>query len=144
MAEISDVKSVTFERFYISADAESMIFEVRSPAGTVGHISIEWSNLMTTKQLMERAAEKCAEARKTLGKSNLYEGKGLTAQLVSGFQVSEIPANHLKVLSLQSPVGFRCDFAIPTNKPDQRGRSMDRAIAEELLLDQNAEARRPH
>ncbi len=29
--------------------------------------------------------------------------------------VSEMPHQHLKVLSLASPTGFRCDFAIPTN-----------------------------
>jgi hypothetical protein len=143
--QISDVKPITFERFDISADGELLIFEVCDKRGNKGHIAIDWLKLGITVQLLCRAAERGADARRTLGKSDDFMPKGdLTAQLVSGFQVSEYPDKKLKILSLQSPVGFRCDFAISTEMVDQRGRSLPRAIAEELLEDRSEAQRRPH
>ena len=75
----------------------------------------------------------------------MFDGsEELTAQLVSTFQVSEFPEQKLKILSLKSPAGFRCDFAIPTDALDQRGRLYPRAIAEELLSDMSEIEQKPH
>jgi len=143
--EISDVKLITFERFLIQDDGERIIFEIKDRHGTVGHIAVDWLNLGLTVQLIGRAAEAGAEARRALDKSDMFDGSSdLTPQLVSTFQVSEFPDQNLKVLSLQSPTGFRCDFAIPTDTVDQRGRLYPRAIAEELLADMNDIQQKPN
>jgi hypothetical protein len=141
--DIPDVKPITFERFYVSKDGELLIFELRDKSGNKGHISVNWLALTTTVQLIGRAAEAAAKIRKSLGKSDDYSpAPGLSAQVVSAFQVSEFPVEKMKLLTLQSPVGFRCDFAIPTDKPDQLGRSLPRAIAEELLRDSTKDRQR--
>lgn len=143
--QIPDVKAITFEGFNISTDGELLIFTLKDASGNKGHIAINWLSLTTTTQLINRAAEKAAETRASLGKSDsFYPGREMTAQLVSTFQVSEFPSHNLKVLSLQSPVGFRCDFAIPTNTKDQLGRPYPRAIAEELLRDSSKERQKPN
>ena len=143
--KISDVKPVTFERFFVQDDGERIIFEIRDKNGVTGHIAVDWRNLGLTAQLIGRAAEKGAEIRRTLDKSDIFDGsEALTAQLVSTFQVSEFPEQKLKILSLQSPAGFRCDFAIPTDALDQRGRLYPRAIAEELLADMSEIEKTPH
>lgn len=134
---IQDVKPVTFEKFMISEDGEQVVFEIRDRSGQSGHIAINWLNLAITVQLFGRAAEKASERRGSLGKSDLFDGSAITPQLVSTFQVSAYPTRNLKILSLHSPVGFRCDFAIPTNTVDQLGRAFPRAIAEELLQSTN-------
>ncbi len=143
--KIDNVKPVTFKRFIISDDGEKIIFEVHDKADKVGHIAVDWLDLGFTDQLIGRAAEAGAKARRALGKSDIFDGSSdLTAQLVSMFQVSEFPDQKLKILSLQSPIGFRCDFAIPTDAVDQRGRLYPRAIAEELLADMNEIQQKPH
>jgi hypothetical protein len=142
---IADVKPVTFQRFDISTDGETIVFELRQTGGGVGHIGIKWLDLSLAVQLIGQAAEKSSEVRRSLGKSDNFDGRGeLTAQLVSTFQVSEYSDQKLKVLSLHSPIGFRCDFAIPTDAVDQRGRPYPRAIAEELLSDTTHGLQRPH
>ena len=119
---IPDVKAITFERFIVSTDGEQLVFMVRDRLGAQGHIAINWLALSNTVQMIHRAAEKGAEVRSALGKSdNFYPGPNLTAQIVSTFQVSEYPDEKLKILSLQSPTGFRADFAIRTDTPDQLG-----------------------
>jgi hypothetical protein len=143
--QIDDVKPVTFERFDVSADGELLIFQVRDKRGNNGHIAIDWLTLGLTSQFLSQAAEKGAQVRQSLGKSDDFTPKSdLKAQLVSGFQVSEYPDQKLKILTLQSPVGFRFDFAISTEVSDQRGRSMPRAIAEELLHDAGTGRQRPN
>jgi hypothetical protein len=143
--KIQDVKALSFQRFVISADGELLVFEVHDKAGNKANIAIDWLSLTTTVQLFGRAAEAAAKARKTLGKSDDYKpAPGLSAQVVSTFQVSEFPANDMKLLSLQSPVGFRCDFAISTKTTDQLGRSLPRAIAEELLRDSTKDREQPN
>lgn len=143
--EIKDVKPVTFESFKISADGEQVIFELCDKSGNTAYIAVEWLKLGLTVQLIGRAAEKALEARRSLGKSDLFDGSGeLTPQLVSTFQVSEFPDQNIKLLSLHSPTGLRCDFAIPTDVTDQRGRHYPRAIAEELLADMNKSQQKPH
>lgn len=142
---IPNVKNITFERFFPAADGESIIFEVKDARGTVAHISIAWAHLATALQVIDRASEKTAERRKDLGKANEWDGiEKIQAQIVKTFQVSEVTDQKLKILSLQSPTGLRCDFAIPMSSADQRGRPMHRAIAEELTADLAAEARRPN
>ena len=142
---IEDVKPVTFERFMISDDGEKIIFEVHDKSGNAGHIAVDWLNLSITVQMIRRAAEKASEVRQSLGKSDDFDGSSeLIAQIVSGFQVSEIPEENLKILTLKSTTGFRCDFAISTEMVDQRGRSFPRAIAEELLEDASKTRQRPH
>jgi hypothetical protein len=141
--QFHDVKAISFEGYDVSSDGELVIFTVRDKAGTSGHIAVDWLALTTTIQLIGRGAERAAQARKQLGKSDDFTPVGgITAQVVSSFQVSEYP-NGLKILSLQSPTGFRCDFAIP-NTSDQLGRTMSRAIAEELLKDSTQERQRPN
>jgi hypothetical protein len=141
--QIHDVKAITFENFAVSSDGEMVVFTVRDITGIGGHIGLDWLTLSTTVQLIGRGAEAAAKARKQLGKSDDFNPVGgITAQVVSTFQVSEYP-NGLKILSLQSPTGFRCDFAIP-NATDQLGRAMTRAIAEELLRDSTKERHRPN
>ncbi len=131
---ITDVKPVTFETFHISEDGEKVVFEVRDKAGNSGHIAIDWLKLSTMVQLIGRAAEKASEVRRAIGKQDLFDGSlPVDVQLVSKFQVSEFPAEKLKLLSLHSPTGFRCDFAIPTETHDELGRPFHRALAEELL-----------
>ena len=143
--EIADVKPVTFEQFSISDDGEMLIFEVHDKSGNVGHIGINWLHLSVMVQLIGRAAEKASEARHSMGKSDFFEGpSSITAQIVSGFQVSEFPEEKLKLLSLVSPTGFRCDFAIPTGMLDQRKRPLHLAIAEELVLDETETRQRPN
>ena len=143
--QVPDVKPISFERFNPSTDGELIVFEVRDKAGNKAHIAVDWLALTTTVQLFGRAAEAAAKVRKSLGKSDDYTpAPGLSAQVVSTFQVSEYPDHDLKVLSLQSPVGFRCDFAIPTKMTDQFGRSLPRAIAEELLRDSTKERQQPN
>ncbi len=142
--KIENVKSVTFESFAISDDGEQIVFEVRDKSSNAGHIAVDWLKLSLVVQLFGRAAENASEVRGSLGKSDDFDGSSVSAQTVSGFQVSEYPAKNLKLLSLQSPVGFRCDFAIPTDTVDQRGRSLPRAIAEELLRDANEIQQKPH
>ena len=145
MRTIPNVKPVTFRRFAVSDDGEMIVFEVDDRKGSKGHIGISWLSLSETVQLIGRGAEAAAEARRRLGKSDDFPGLGdLTAQLVSTFQVSELPTKNLKILSLQSPVGFRSDFAIPTNTKDQRGRPFPQAIAEELLHDASKDRSKPH
>ncbi len=140
---ISDVKPVTIENSAVSADGEGIIFTVKDPRGGTGHIMISWSHLPLALQVMTRGAEKCAEVRKTLGKSNHLDASVRAFQLVQTVQVSDIDKPPLKILSLQNPAGLRCDFAIPTNTVDQLGRSIPRAIAEELLRDDAAERKKP-
>ena len=143
--QVHDVKPVTFEGHMVSSDGEQLVFILRDKIGNVGHIAVDWRNLGLTVQLIGRAAEAGARARQKLGKSDVFDGSGeLTAQIVSTFQVSEIPERHLMILSLQSPTGFRSDFAIPTNTVDQRGRPYPRAIVEELLADLTQERHRPN
>ena len=143
--KIDNVKPVTFERFAISDDGEKIIFEVRDKSGNVGHISVDWLKLSLIVQMIGQAAKKAMEVRRSLGKSDDFDGStGLDAQLVSRFQVSEYPDQKLKILSLHSPTGFRCDFAIPTETVDQRGRRFPRAIAEELLEDVSETRQKPH
>ena len=143
--DLADVKAVTFDRCMVSDDGELLIFEVRDKRGNKGHIAVDWLKLGLTAQLLRNAAEKGAERRKSLGKSDDFVPReDLKAQLVTGFQVSEYPNEKLKVLTLQSPTGLRSDFAISTDMVDQRGRSMPRAIAEELLADQHQEKLRPN
>ena len=143
--KIEDVKSVTFERYMISDDGEKIVFEVRDKPGNVGHIAVDWIKLSLIVQLIGRAAEKASEVRRSLGKSDDFDGLSeLSVQIVSTFQVSEYPEKKLKVLSFQSPTGFRCDFAIPTETTDQRGRRFPRAIAEELLEDTSKIRQRPN
>jgi hypothetical protein len=133
---LKDVKPITFEHFVISADGDQVVIQVKDKAGGIGHIALNWLHLGIASQLIIRAAEDASKVRRLLGKDDIFTGgPGLSAQLVSTFQVSEYPDQKLKVLSLQNPVGFRCDFAIRTDMVDQRGRSMPRAIAEELLAD---------
>lgn len=117
--------------------------KVVDPRGGTGHIMISWSHLPLALQVMTRGAEKCAEVRKTLGKSNHLDASVRAFQLVQTVQVSDIDKPPLKILSLQNPAGLRCDFAIPTNTVDQLGRSIPRAIAEELLRDDAAERKKP-
>ncbi len=118
---------------------------MRDKSGNVGHIAVDWLNLSPLVQLIGRAAEKASEIRRSLGKSDDFDGSSdLSAQIVSTFQVSEFPEQKLKVLSLQSPIGFRCDFAIPTDAVDQLGRSLPRAIAEELLEDMSETRQKPN
>lgn len=143
--ELKNVKPITFERFMISDDGESVIFELHDKSGNVGHITVKWLNLSIVAQMLGQVAEKAASVRNSLGKTDDFDGSSrLTAQLVSRFQVSELPDNNLKILSLQSPVGFRCDFAIPTDTVDQRGRSYPRAIAEELLAEAIENTQKPN
>ena len=143
--EIENVKSVTFDHFVISDDGENIVFAVRDRPGNVGHIAVDWLHLSIVVQLFDQAAKKASEVRQSLGKSDKFDGsKKIIAQIVSTFQVSEIPDKHLKILTLRSPTGFRCDFAIPTNEVDQLGRSYPRAIAEELLADESEIRRKPN
>jgi hypothetical protein len=130
---IANVKPVTFERFFIAVDGESMIFQVKDAEGNIGHISIEWDHLGTANQVFDRAAEKCGERRGQLGKTNLFSGKERAARRLQTFHVSEFPDQNLMVLSLQDSSGLRCDFAFETNTQDQLGRPLRKAIAEELL-----------
>lgn len=142
--QLNDVKAVKFVNYMPSADGELILIQVQDPRGTTGWVALPWSHVSEALQTINRAAEKCGARRKELGKSELWDGKQkVSAQLVKTFQVSEIPDQHLKVLSLASPTGFRCDFAIPTNAQDVLGRPMHRGIAEELLRDQAAERARP-
>ena len=55
--EISDVKPITFERFFVQDDGERIIFEIRDKNGIAGHIAVDWLNLGLTVQLIGRAAE---------------------------------------------------------------------------------------
>jgi hypothetical protein len=138
-------EAVTFERLVISSDGEMIVFEVRDGTGNVGHIGIDWLALSTTVQLIGRGAEEASKARRLLGKSDNFDSKKqVSAQLVPTFQVSDLSGQNLKILSLQSPVGFRCDFAIPTNKADQLGRPLHRATAEELLADTSSSRLQRH
>ena len=142
---LDNVKPVTFERFLISGDGEQIVFEVHDRSGNIGHIAVDWLRLSPTMHLFIRAAEEAAKVRQKLGKSDDFDASaGVTAQLVSAFQVSEFPDEKLKVLTLQSSAGFRCDFAVPTETLDQRGRRFPRAIAEELLQDSDELRERPH
>ena len=142
--KLDDVKPVTFERFLISDDGEKIVFEVRDKKNNTGHISVDWLGLSRAMHLFIKAAEDASKVRRTLGKSDDFDGSaGLTAQIVSGFQVSEIPEEKLKILTLQTATGFRCDFAIPTETLDQLGRRLPRAIAEELLEDSSELRQRP-
>lgn len=143
--KISDVKPVTFEKFHVSDDGELVIFEIHDKAGNLGHIGVQWLQLSNLVQLIGRAAEKASEARRATGKEDWFDGSlPVDAQLVSAFQVSESPTKKLKLLSLHSPVGFRCDFAIPTDIQDERGRPFHRAIAEELLSEESSTPQPPH
>lgn len=130
-----DVKAVTFESCFTSEDGELVIFAVRDRNGTKGTIALDWRDLGITCQLIARGTELATKRRRELKKSDRFTGEQISPQLVDGFQVSELPDQKLKVLTLQSVAGLRCDFAIPMNKIDQRGRSLPRAIAEELLSD---------
>lgn len=142
---LHDVKPVSFEQYHISEDGEQIVFTVHGKGGGVGHIAIDWLKLSLAIQLIQQAGEEAAEVRAHLGKSDDFAAdEGCTAQLVKTFQVSELVDQNLKILSLQSPTGFRCDFAIPTDAVDQRGRSFPRAIAEELLSDAKTERQRPN
>lgn len=142
--KIDNVKPVTFERYMISNDGETIIFELHDKSGNVAHIAVDWLNLCLVVQLIGRAGEKASQVRSSLGKSDDFDGaSGLSAQLVSRFQVSEYPEEKLKVLSLHS-AGLRCEFAIPTDKVDQRGRLFHHAIAEELLSEESKTRQRPH
>lgn len=133
---IKDVKPVTFENAHASVDGECVVFTVKDATGNTGHIAIKWLDLGLAAQMIARGAEKASAARTLLGKSSDFAPEpGLNAQLVKVFQVSEVPAKRLKILSLQSPTGFRCDFAIPLDARDQRDRSLLRAMSEELLSD---------
>lgn len=141
--EIPNVKPVTFESYLISADGEQVIFEVKDRAGNKGHIALDWLKLSQTVQLIGRGAEEAASIRQKLGKADyLTDASGLSFQIVAGFQVSDYPALNAKLLSLQSPTGFRADFAIPTDNTDQLGRALPRALAEELLRDAPSEKQR--
>lgn len=131
-----NVKPITFENYLVSEDGEQVVFELHQKSGGIGHISVNWQHLSLVIQVITRAAEAAAKTRLALGKNDNFDGRSsLQAQLVSGFQVSEFPEEGLKVLSLQSPVGFRCDFAIPSEAVDQLGRSLAQGIAAELLTE---------
>src|SRR5579871_5134804 len=107
--QLHDVKAISFEGYNISTDGEMIVFTVRDRAGNSGHVALDWLALSTTVQLIGRGAEDAAAARKKLGKSDDFKSvAGLVMQAVSTFQVSQHP-NGLKILSLQSPTGFRCD-----------------------------------
>ena len=146
--ELKDVNPVTFIRHMITDDGEKIVFEILDKAGATGHIAVDWLSLSLVVQLITRAAEEGAEIRKALGKPGDYHGSSdLTYQLVDTFQVSEVDDRKLgkaKILSLYSPTGFRCDFAIPFEMFDRLGRPFPRAIAEELLADESEIRRRPN
>jgi hypothetical protein len=140
----ANVTPITFENSSTSTDGEGMIFTVNDRAGNASHIVIEWAHVGVALQVIQRAAENCAAHRKMLNKSNDFDPRVTrTFHLVRSFQVSDCAEPPLKILSLQNPIGFRFDFAIPTNTQDQRGRSIHRAIAEELVRDQMAERKQP-
>ncbi len=139
--QIADAKAVKFSGYIISNDGETIVFEVTQEDGNVGHIAVSWLHLSMVVQLIERAAEKASEIRRTIGKSDHLD---VTAQVVSGFQVTKFPDHNLKVLSLLSPTGLRWEFAIPTDTLDQRKRPLHLAIAEELVLDETEIRQRPN
>src|SRR5437870_833133 len=82
--QLHDVKAISFEGYDVSSDGELVIFTVRDKAGNAGHIAVDWLALSTTVQLIGRGAERAAQARKQLGKSDDFKPVGgLTAQMVS-------------------------------------------------------------
>jgi hypothetical protein len=142
---VVNVKPVTFNTHLVSHDAEQIIFEVKDASGNIGHIAIPWPHVGFMLQVIYRAAEDAGKKRELLGKPAFFDGvTALTAQIVEGFQVSALPEKKMKVLSLKSPAGFRCDFAIPTDKLDLRGRPFPQGIAEELVAEPLERQQRPH
>lgn len=141
---IPDVKPVKIENSIVSVDGELLVLVVKDKRGNTGHIALDWLDIGISCQLIARGAEKAAARRRELKKSDDFIGGPIKAQLVKTFQVSDFPDQKLKVLSLQSLTGLRCDFAIRTDMVDQRGRSYPHAIAEELIGDTTHGLSQPH
>ncbi|MGE0212287.1 MAG: hypothetical protein AB7S41_11380 [Parvibaculaceae bacterium] len=142
---IPDVKPITFEGHHVSADGELLVFRLRDRANNTGWIAVRWEDLGFVRQMIDLAGREARKARKNLGKSDDYTVSGpQTAQLVEGYQVSVYPEKKLKVLTLRTPTGFRCDFAIRTDLVDQLGRPMTEGIAEELTEDKLGQALKHH
>lgn len=119
----------------VSEDGDRLVFELVDPNGKTAHIMIAREHAGTVAQLVARAADQAAKMRAQLGKSEFHAGEAVTAQLVTGFQVSWYPDKQMKVLTLKSPPAFQFDFAVPTGVRDQANRPMHKGIAAELAND---------
>lgn len=141
---LPNVMEVTFSAPMPSEDGELVILPIRDAAGNSATLAIRWSEVGTALQVLTRGIEKTGQRRKTLNKSELYAGEKTHPTLVETFQVSDFSQGRMKILSLTSVVGFRSDFALPTDKVDQLGRKFHEALAAELIEDSTQGLEHPH
>ena len=126
------VHLLDFRRAVASDDGQAVLFEAADTAGKTIHIEVRWENLSLLAHMLNQAGVDAAQRREAAGISGEFTGVG-AAQIVSGFHISDAPDRKMKLLSLHSPSGLRCDFALGVEARDKEGRTLTNAIAEGLI-----------